>query len=87
MITLPGHLLFIEALRVHLVRQADLVLLVLVIRGIRTPPPVGIDSAAKVRIPVTPAAAVSVAIISQTVGAESQTGRVIEVSGGQAAGR
>jgi hypothetical protein len=67
-------------LGVHLVGEADLVLLVLIIGRIGIPPPVRIVS-------VTPSTAESEAVISEFSGAESQIASVIKVPGIQAAGR
>lgn len=82
------HLLFSEALLIHLVGQAHLIMLVLVVGGIGVPPPIRIDSAAQVGVSVTPTAAVSITITSKsrTVGADSQTDAgTIESSGMQGA--
>jgi hypothetical protein len=72
--------LLIEALGVHLVGEADLVLLVLIIGRIGIPPPVRIIS-------VTPSTAESEAVISEFSGADSQIARTIKVPGIQAAGQ
>jgi hypothetical protein len=74
--------LLIEALGVHLVSEADLVLLVLIIGRIGIPPPGRIIS-------VTPSTAESEseAVISEVSGADSQIARKIKVPGIQAAGR
>ncbi len=76
LVGLLAHLLFREALLVHLIGQADLILLILIVGGTGVPPPVGIDSAAQVRISITPTAAVSIPVTiapKSRIGAESQT--------------
>lgn len=81
LIALLAHSLFVQALLVHFIRQPRLLFLILIV-GRTIPPPVGIDSATEVGITVTPAptAAVSVAIISETVAAESATVETVEAA-------
>jgi len=51
LIALLAHSLLIEALGVHLIGKASLILLVLIVGGTGIPPPVGIDSAAEYGYP------------------------------------
>lgn len=79
LIALLAHPLLIEVLLVHLVGQAYLILLILIVRGAGIPPPIRIERAVAPRISVA-AAAVSVAIISEPVSADSQIVRTIEAA-------
>jgi len=69
LVGVPAHSLLVEALLIHLVGEADLVLLILIVGRIGIPPPVGIDSTIEVRI--TEATAESETIMSEVAGADS----------------
>lgn len=74
LIALLAHSLLIEALLVHLIRQAVFVLLVLVGGRAVVPPPVGIDATPKIGIAVAIATTVSVTIaVAVWAGADSKT--------------
>ena len=82
LIALVAHVLFFKTLLVHLVRQAELILLVLVIGRTRIPPPVRINST-EPRVAIT--ATESKAIVSEAAGAEPQTHpRMAEAACGKA---
>src|SRR5258706_5990065 len=71
LIALLAHPLFVQALRVHLVRQTNLAFPVLVVGRTGIPPPVRIDSAAEIRVRVAPTPPAPNAIIPEAAASES----------------
>ena len=82
LIGLLAHSLLVEALGIHLVCPADLVLLILIIRRIRIPPPVRVDAAIKPGISVTPGTTIAVAVISEAVVPETLAAKISKISRG-----
>lgn len=81
LIALLAHPLLIKALLVHLVGQANLVLLVLIVRRAGIPPPIRIEQTVTPRI--TAAADIAGAVIPQAVGANSDAAGMVEAPRGE----
>lgn len=76
-----AHSLLLKALRIHLIGEAYLVLLILIVGGIRIPPPVRIECTSvppRIPIAVKSATAVPIAVVSEAISSEPAAIRTAE---------